>query len=93
MTVDPQIVDKFFAYIRKQCCVSCNQGQWNMQKGEWENTVSHVIPRGSANRNNHLGNVVPHCIPCHHQFEISVKSEREKLLPLAQKYFESFLKK
>lgn len=80
----------FFKWLRLQPCVQCDGGNWDMDKGEYCNDVSHVLKKGSTRRNEHFNNTVAHCRPCHIFFESLPKSDREKLLPLAREMYSKY---
>lgn len=82
----------FFDYIRSQpCCYEgCHGGMWSMDKGIWNNTVSHVLKRGSTRRNEHFGNVVSMCFNHHQQFEVESPEHRLRFKSLAERMVSEF---
>lgn len=61
-----------------------------MDKGQWRNTVSHVLKRGSTRRNMHYDNCVAMCLKCHRAFEVEKPSERMRFQELAKKVTSDF---
>lgn len=65
-------------------------GTWDMEKGQWANTVSHVKTKGSGGKD--FGNCVSMCFKCHRRWEDSPKPQREQYLLLAQQIYQKYLK-
>lgn len=79
---DPKKIKKYFAWIRTLPCVICDQGKWIMDLGIYNNTVSHVLKKGSTRRDLNIGYVVPMCFKDHLIYE---NESKEKRLRFAQK--------
>lgn len=67
----------------------CTGGNWDLDKGEFHNSVSHIKTKGSGG--GIFGNVVPMCIPCHIQYESEVKELRERFRIQAQEMYQEYL--
>lgn len=83
-------VKKFFEWIREQPCCICGSGYWDIDKGMWRNTVSHIKTRGSGGQD--LDNCVPMCLInfCHQEFELKTRQEKRELLDLAREFTRRF---
>ena len=86
---DPKL-KRFLEYIRSNYCVQCGGCDRMDKHGEPRVTVSHVKTKGSGGT--YYNNVIPHCLFCHHKWEISVKKNKQEMLDLAQEYTERFLR-
>lgn len=77
-------------FIRARPCCVCGSGYWDMEKGSWRNTVSHVKSKGSGGEM--YRNVVPMCLVnyCHQQFELRTKDEKGEFKQLAIDLTERF---
>lgn len=73
---------EYCQWIRLGPCVLCLGGDWDEQRGEWHNTVSHVKSKGSGG--GIFNNIVPMCIKCHRSYEDSTKKNRKLLLEVAK---------
>lgn len=66
----------FCEWVRKLPCFLCEKGDWDFDKGEWHNTISHIKTKGSGGEL--IGNVLSMCIQCHSQFENSKRKNELK---------------
>lgn len=98
-------LNKYFDWIRSQPCHfmdiivdlpnyprQCSV-HWNMDKGIWQNEVSHIMRKGSTRRNDHEGNVFPNCRIHHHFFEMLSPEIRSNYLNIGQLYLELYREK
>jgi len=81
---------KFFEWVRSLPCCICGSGYWDLDKGMWRNTVSHIKTKGSGGKD--FDNVVPMCLInyCHQQFELKTRQEKQELVELANEYTRRF---
>lgn len=86
---DPKQEKKYCTWLRKFPCVTCRGGDWDREKGEFHNTVSHIKTKGSGGEI--FNNTVPMCFFHHRKWEDSIKSDKDNMLRLAQEYYQRWL--
>lgn len=82
---------EYCEWIRLGPCIVCEVGNWDMDKGEWRNTVSHLKTKGSGGEI--FNNVVPMCIPCHRAWEDGQKKSKFKYLIKAKDFTQAYKSK
>jgi hypothetical protein len=58
----------FRKWLRRRPCDICHKGNWNEQKGEWQNEVMHLTARGMGGHGqkcDDIGNCITGCWKCH----------------------------
>lgn len=63
------VIDLMFRkWLRKRPCDICRRGNWNDQKGEWQNQVMHIKARGMGGKGqkcDDAGGCITACFDCH----------------------------
>lgn len=76
------VVDLHFRkWLRKRPCDICRQGNWNQDKGEWQNEVMHLTARGMGGKGqkcDDAGNCITGCWLCHAISHKGTKEDFEK---------------
>lgn len=71
-------IKTFKEYVRSQPCIICGSGYWDINKGQWRNTVSHVKKRSTRNDQPDFDNCVSMCFNCHEKYERESPITRER---------------